>query len=99
MVVATAVLISRRLSAFPCGPVVGLLDAFCPLRRWIPVWFGPRLAFMPLHDDRVEVCHYLFLDIGGIAADAAQGDQVSLGVRRFRAGQHGSRIERAVLPG
>ena len=99
MVAAAAVVIGRRLGVLSSHPVVGLLDAFSPLRRGVPSRFSRRLTFVSLHDDSVQAHHHLFFDVGDAATDAAHADQVRLGVERLWASQCDDRVEGHVLAG
>src|SRR5512135_1908499 len=56
--------IGRWLRVFAGQPVMGLLDAFAPLRWWVVVRFGRGLVLMSLHGDSAEQSQ-LTGDVGG----------------------------------
>jgi hypothetical protein len=55
VIVAAAVVVSRRREVLAGHPVVGLLHALSPLRWRIPARLGGWLAFVALHSDGREV--------------------------------------------
>jgi len=99
MVCAAAVVVGGWFAVFAGHPVVGLLDPFSPLGWRVPIWLGGGLAFVALHDDRVEVGHQFILDVRHAAANATHRDKVRQRVCRFWVGQRGDGIERPVLAG